>query len=601
MVYRRKVLVIGLDGMTSLSLHSFVNGGHMPRVSSLIDAGHEGTLMSTMPPVTGPAWASFFTGRNPGSHGILDFFTTTGDGRSRRLINSRALRGRTLWDLLNAAGRSQVVVNTPLTYPPTAVNGAMITGMLTPESKKELTWPTDLYERLEPDLGEYVITVNWQDYSDRSALRFLDDLCHCNSQRTRYILRLMDEHDADFTMATFTGTDRIHHALWHYVDPAIRSNLGDRFDPDVAEGIVRYFRQLDWNIGKIVEKAGDEAAVFLVSDHGFGPLDCKVYVNNWLENQGLLKIRHNRLKVYRTAMAAARLISRISKTLRLGRRGQPKRKRFRPTGEHFRPTGERSRPEAKQRAALANLTFYHVFYNSIDWSRTRAYMASNSEQGIYVNLKGREPFGIVDPSEYDEVCHEVHQALRSLRDRSGRPLLTRFHRRDEVYTGPFTDRAPDVIFALDEGAALAEINLGGREIFRDTSWKTGSGNHRMEGYFLARGKGFEQGSGLTASIMDVMPTILYYLGIPVPSDLDGQMIKEIFSSAFLEREEPLFAGSAPSGVGILDGNGSAHGSACGSAHGSACGSAHGSACDEVFTRTEEAELQDRLRRLGYMD
>jgi len=572
MNHRRKVLVIGLDGMTSLSLHSFVDGGHMPNVKALIDAGNEGTLMSTMPPVTGPAWASFFTGRNPGSHGILDFFTTTSDGRSRRLVNSRALGGMTLWDILNAAGKSQVVVNTPLTYPPTPVNGAMITGMLTPESKSELTWPADLYERLEPELGEYVITVNWQDYSDQSAVRFLDALRHCNSQRTRYILRLMDDYDADFTMATFTGTDRIHHALWHYIDPAIRSNLGDRFDPDVADGIVEYFRQLDGNIGKIVDKAGEEAAVFFVSDHGFGSLDRKVYINNWLEKKGLLKIRHNRLRAYRAAIAAARMIRRLGKKLYRRRPGRPK-------------AGRRSRPKTAQRAALANLAFYHVFYNSIDWSRTRAYMASNSEQGIYVNLKGREPFGIVDSSDYDEVRHEVHQALRSLTDDRGRRLLTRFHRREDIYTGPFTDRAPDVIFALDEGAALAEIHLGGRELFRDISWKTGSGNHRMEGYFLAKGKGIAPGAGLTVSIMDVMPTILYYLGIPVPSDLDGQMIEEIFSSQFLACEEPVFAGSAAAGAPTVDGRGPAPGTGSG----------------DLFTQTEEAELQDRLRRLGYMD
>jgi len=571
---RRKVLVIGLDGMTSLSLHTFVDGGHMPHVKALIDAGREGTLMSTMPPVTGPAWASFFTGRNPGSHGILDFFTATGDGRSRRLVNSRAVGGMTLWDLLNAAGKTQVVVNTPLTYPPTPVKGAMITGMLTPDAKSELTWPTDLYERLEPELGEYVITVNWQDYSHETAVDFLRALRHCNSQRTRYILRLMDDYDADFTMATFTGTDRIHHALWHYIDPAIRANLGDRYDPAVAEGIVGYFRQLDENIGKIVEKAGDEAALFFVSDHGFGHLDCKVYVNNWLERQGLLKIRHSRLRAYRAAVAAARLVRRVGKKIWRRRPDRAKGRQARTAGDRSTRSPGQSHEKTPQRAALANLAFYHVFYNSIDWSRTRAYMASNSEQGIYVNLKGREPFGIVDPSDYDAVCDEVHEALRSLTDARGRPLLTRFLKRDDVYTGPFTERAPDVIFALDEGAALAEIHLGGGELFRDISWKTGSGNHRMEGYFLASGKEIVHGKNLSAGIMDVMPTILYYLGIPVPSDLDGQMIGEIFSHEFLAREEPLFAGTAAT-----------------------CASAAG----DPFSQTEEAELQDRLRRLGYMD
>lgn len=549
---RRKVLVIGLDGMTDLSLHGFVRSGQMPFVGKLIEEGSEGTLMSTMPPVTGPAWASFFTGRNPGSHGILDFFAASGDGRTRRLVNSRSVSGKTLWEILDESGKTQVVVNTPLTYPATPVRGAMITGMLTPLSNQDLTWPTDLYERLEPELGEYTITVNWQDYSHESAGRFLEDLRRCNNQRTRYVLRLMDEFDADFTMATFTGTDRVHHALWHYVDPAIRETLGDRYDPAVMEGVNAYFRQLDANIEAIVDRAGPEAAVFFVSDHGFGPLDRKVFVNNWLEKKGLLKIRHNRLRAYRAAVSTIRTIRKIGKAMR--------------------PRWMRS--GGGQRAALANLAFYHVFYHSVDWSRTRAYMASNSEQGIYVNLAGREPFGIVDPADYDAVRQEVHEALRAMTDDAGGSMLTRFHRREDVYSGPFVERAPDVIFALDEGASLAEIHLGGGKIFRDVSWKTGSGNHRMEGYFLARGEGIRRGSGLVASIMDVMPTILYYLGLPVPSDLDGSPIDTVFSDEFREREQPVFAGTATSGPRHEG---------------------------ERFSRTEEAELQDRLRRLGYMD
>jgi len=391
----------------------------------------------------------------------------------------------------------------------------------------------------------------------------------------------MDEEDADFTMATYTGTDRIHHALWHYVDPAVRERLGDRCDPEVADGVDRYFRQLDGNIEKIVEKAGRRSAVFFVSDHGFGPLECKVYVNNWLERQGLLKIRHGRLRAYRLATAAARLIHRLGKKVR------PPRivGRCRSKTGHLRSKTGRLRSKTGQLAALANLAFYHVFYNSIDWSRTRAYMASNSEQGIYVNLKGREPFGIVEPSDYDAVRNEVHRALGALTDRSGRSLLTRFHKREDVYTGPFVDRAPDVIFALDEGAALAEIHLGGGKIFRDISWKTGSGNHRMEGYFLARGEGIRRGAGLTTSIMDVMPTILYYLGIPVPDDLDGRRIGEIFSPEFLAREKPLFARSAALST---------------TAHGGE-NNLSGFGAPGVFDQKEEAELQDRLRRLGYMD
>lgn len=535
-----------------------VEAGQMPAMKKLLDEGCSGTLMSTVPPVTGPAWTTFFTGRNPGSHGILDFFKTTADGRSRRLINSREVAGKTLWSLLTEAGKTLVVVNTPLTFPPTKINGAMITGMLTPNPNSNMTCPPDLYQRLRPELGDYIITVNWQDFDSRTAPRFVQELMRCNTQRTKYILRLMDDYDWDFTMATYTGTDRVHHALWHYVDPAERDKLGKAFDPAVMEAVNSYFRQLDGNIDKLIRKAGPESAVFFISDHGFGPLVRKVYINNWLDRCGLLSIRHGRLKGYQLLTACLRLANKIIRRIDPGKM----RANF--------------APKAKQRAALANFTFYHVFYGSIDWSKTRAYMASNSEQGIYINLKGREPFGIVEPEDYETVCAEVEEALRSLKTEAGEPLLSHVYRRGDLYTGRYADRAPDVIFFLQEGASLAEIQLGGG-LFRDITWKTGSGNHRMEGFFLARGPGIQPVPRFESSLLHVMPTILYYLGVPIPEDLDGKLIEEIFTDEFLAANKAVYGGSA------LDGDG---------------GWGEG---EDVFSSQEESDLQDRMRRLGYMD
>jgi len=552
---RRRVLVIGLDGMTATSILPIVKDGHMPCVKRLIEEGCSGTLMSVIPPVTGPAWTTFFTGRNPGSHGILDFFRVAPDGMSRRLTNSREVSGKTLWSLLTELGKTLVVVNTPLTYPASPINGAMITGMLTPESKVDMTHPADLYDRLRPELGDYVISVNWHDYNEASATTYLEDLRHCNAQRSRYILRLLDDYDWDFAMATYTGTDRIHHALWHYVDPAERARLGSAYDPAIMEGIHAYFRQLDGYIAQMIEKAGPGTSVFFVSDHGFGPLRRKAAINDWLEQQGLLKIRHGRLRAYRTAAGCLRLAKAAARFLK-------------------KNVLKGLVPRFREKAALAANTFYHVFYSSIDWSRTKAYMASNTEQGIYVNLKGREPFGSVDPSDYETVCGEVEEALRAFRDETGKPLMTRCFRRNEVYKGPHTERAPDIIFFLEEGECLAEIALASKQILRKTTWKTGSGMHRLEGFFLAHGPGIKPVPGFCTDLQNVMPTILYSMGLPIPEDLDGKLIAEIFTDEFAARNTPEYAGSV-----LAD-------------------AAEG---EKAFSDEEEAELQDRLRRLGYMD
>jgi predicted AlkP superfamily phosphohydrolase/phosphomutase len=321
------------------------------------------------------------------------------------------------------------------------------------------------------------------------------------------------------------------------------------------EGIHAYFRQLDETIGRMLAKAGPDAAVFFVSDHGFGPLRRKAAINDYLEKRGLLKIKHGRLRAYRAVGAMRRLAGMMLRGVK--RRLFAARKR-----------------SVREQTSMATAMFYKIFYDSIDWSRTKAYMASNTEQGIYVNLKGREPFGIVEPADYETVCAEVEDALRAFEDENGKRLLTSLYRRDELYSGPFSDRAPDVIFFLEEGECLAEIQLASKRILRETTWKTGTGMHRLEGFFLAHGPGIRPVPDLTTHIMNVMPTILYAMGLPIPDDLDGKLIDEIFTEEYAAAHEPAYAGSALAGA---------------------------AEAGEALSDEEEAELQDRLRRLGYMD
>jgi len=217
---QRQVLLVGLDGMTHDVMAPLAEQGVMPTCRELMEGGSWGTLMSTVPPVTGPAWTSFCTGKQPGNHGVFDFFKPTrGDnavGMKRRLINAREIDGKTLWQILGEHGLKSIVMNVPVTYPPREMNGVMFTGMLTPDVDGDLTWPPDLYARLQPELGEYVITVNWQGYSEATAADFVRDLAHCQRRRTEYCLRLMDEvPDWNLCFPCYTGPDRIQHALWN--------------------------------------------------------------------------------------------------------------------------------------------------------------------------------------------------------------------------------------------------------------------------------------------------------------------------------------------------------------------------------------------------
>jgi len=566
-----RVLIIGLDGMTFSVMKPLTQQGVMPTCRSLMERGSWGTLMSTVPPVTGPAWVSFATGKQPGNHGVFDFFKPTKAdnkaGISRRVINAREVDGKTLWQILSEAGKTSIVMNVPVSYPAAPIKGVMLADMLSPHKGGDFSWPRDLIPTLEPKLGEYTITVNWQGYSASNPAQFIDDEIKCERQRTKYCLHLMDEYpDWDLCFPCFTETDRMMHALWNYLDPKEREKLkqAGKYSQAVMDKVHEFYRQQDRMIAQLLEKAGPETAVFFASDHGFGPLYGKVMVNTFLAQKGLLVV--NQMKI-RQALALIFLRKAWYKFLKTI--GFQKWTRQRLARRAARQSGGR--------------TFYDVFYESIDWEKTKAYMASNTEGGLYLNVKGRGLYGphvdhgCIEPRDYEKVRGEIIEALREIRHPdTGRPMLSYVEVREKVYSGKYVDRAPDIVFFLDDGEWIADFSLG-KGAFRKADWKTGSGMHRMEGCFLACGPGIRHNPNITTDIFNVVPTILAYLGLPIPTDMDGKFIREAFTEDWLAAHEVKYAGSSSQ-----EGKGWGEG-------------------QDVFNEGEEQVLVDRLRGLGYLD
>lgn len=572
---KSRVLIVGLDGMTYDVMKPLTEMGMMPTCKSLMDRGTWGTLMSTVPPVTGPAWCSFSTGKQPGNHGVFDFFKPTKGinnsvGMSRRIINSKEVDGKTIWQILSENGKTCIVMNVPVSYPPRPINGAMFTGMLTPSVDGNLTYPPDLYQRLKPELGEYEITVNWQGYSEATAKKFLKDLMHCQAQRTKYCLKLMDEYsDWEMCFPCYTGTDRIQHAMWHYIDADEREKLkaDGKYDQETMDLVYAFYKQVDDEIRMLLDKAGDDTTVFFVSDHGFGPMRGKFYVNEFLEQQGLLSV--NRSKV-RQAMISILFTKVYFKLLKLmGMKSKIKQIQAK---------------KAEQRQLAASRTFYDDFYESIDWTKTKVYMASNTEGGLYLNVKGRKLYGqevdrgIIEPGDYKAERQKIMDVLKEIKHPdTGKSLLSHVMAREEVYNGKYIDRAPDIVFFLDSGAWVADFSLG-RGLYRRADWRTGSGMHRMEGCFLACGEGIIHKAEIETNIIDVVPTILAYMGLPIPRDMDGKFIEEAFSDAWKAVNKIEYTGDDATETGKGWGEGV-----------------------DVYDDDDEDVLVERLRGLGYID
>lgn len=279
----KRLVMIGLDSATpALSFGRFA--ADMPILTSLRARSAWGSLRSVVPPITVPAWACMMSGRTPGDLGVYGFRNRSGyDYSSLAFATARDITVPRLWDTLSAAGRRSVALGIPGTYPPSPINGCMVSCFMAPSTSAGYTYPSQLRDELERLTGGYMLDV--EDFRSDDTDRIARDIFDMSEQRFEVARHLMKTQDWDFFGFVDMGPDRLHHAFWRYCDPQ-----HPRYQPDNAyQDIFRtYYRALDRHIGQLLEDVPDDAAVMVVSDHGAQPMLGGVYVNEWLRQEGLL-------------------------------------------------------------------------------------------------------------------------------------------------------------------------------------------------------------------------------------------------------------------------------------------------------------------------
>jgi predicted AlkP superfamily phosphohydrolase/phosphomutase len=541
-----KGLVIGLDGATFTVLRPLMQAGYMPNLQKALAMGVSGELLSTIPPVTALAWPSFMTGKNPGKHGLLGWQGPLNEHFERPWISGGQVRGSKLWHLASEAGLRVCVVNVPVTYPPQPVNGAMITGMLTPGLKAEFTYPPELKTALLAAVPDYQIDVDVQhtrrDTRNSDAIRrFLTEAVTVTRGRGKAIRWLLDREQPDLAVIVFEMPDRLQHILWRYVE-RLPAPLDDTEKASIVrQGLLTCYQSLDEEIGRLVDGfVSREAYLAFLSDHGFGPWETNVYLNDWLAQHGWLAYNRRRASGWEVLRWIGSRVKRWAPGLLISK--------------------------AQQAFPLLN---------TLDWGRTWAYAGLPTEYSIFLNVRGREPAGIVEPSGYETLRTEIIEALREWCDsRTGQPITKAVYRREELYTGPFVTQAPDIIFELQRSYRVSDLT-GRGDVLGDISQEPW-GFHEREGIFGMSGPGIEaKAKSKPASIQDIMPTLLYALGLPVPDDLDGRTLLEIFTLAW-RAEHPLHSQH----VAEAERN---------------------SKVTHPYSVAEEALVAERLKGLGYLE
>jgi predicted AlkP superfamily phosphohydrolase/phosphomutase len=531
-----RVLVIGLDGVTFDLLGPWIEAGELPNLQRLMKTGAWGKLRSTLPPISSSSWSSFATGVNPGKHGLVDFVYPSADSYKVSMVNATSRRTRALWNWLNDAGYQVGLLGIPTTYPPEPVDGFMVSGFLAPGPDSEWAYPPELKPELSSalqrqGLGEFQLSPNERYRSTGRLDRFLADLTDSVENRTQAALYLMRNKPWDLFAVVYWDTDMVQHETWQLLDPT-----HPRHNPGEAAAhhkqILDFHRKVDADVGRLLAEVGyqgntpdSDTLVIVMSDHGFGPVHSFFLTNNWLAQLGLIEFKKGvgtsfKKLLFRLGYTPLRMF-RVVKALGLGR--LRKQVRF------------------QQKAGLLNRLF--LSFDDVDWSQTRAFSIGSFGQ-IYINLVGAHPEGIVQPGqEYDDLRERIAAEALALRDPySGEPLVERVHRREEVYSGPFAARTPDLI-AQPRGweyMAFGHADFGSNRLVEPITGL--SGHHRLDGLVMLAGAGVKPGTHLdNAQILDLTPTILHAMGEAVPRDLDGRVLTEAFGASSPAARPVLFS------------------------------------------------------------
>jgi len=549
-----KVLVIGLDGVPLSLIERGAKEGLLPTFQRVIEGGATGLLKSTVPPTSGPSWSSFMTGKNPGKTGIYDFLYRREGGYVFPPVNANRRDGKSLWRLLSEEGKRVGVVNVPMSYPVEEVNGFLIAGWMTPYSAQDFIYPPELHRELTEVVGNYRIYPT-ETFAEERKEGFFEACDSLLDLRTKTALYLMGRQPWDFFMNVFFDTDRVLHQLWHYLDPDHPwCQGGDK--EDKSGPVKRYFQRVDRAVGELLSRVDDDTLVFIMSDHGMGPAHNFIVLNNWLLDTGLLKLKDDPFRWLKRGLFRAgftlRNVHKIADQLGLAKHAEYK--------------GLYSMDH------LMKLVF--LSFLDVDWSRSKAYSFGRHLGSIYINLKGREPEGMVPPGEYEALREEIIQLAKEFVDpRTGEPLIGQILRKEEIYQGPHLDRAPDLILRpRDERNIFFGLADFGSNITVDTVYRY-SGMHRDYGMLIMKGGPVRKGVRVEgAQIRDLAPTILYTMGVPIPKDMDGRPLLEAFQEEYV-KSLPLAYSEVGSGRELKE---------------------------TGYTEEGEREIQERLKGLGYL-
>jgi len=457
-----RVAVIGLDcGAPQLLFEDLA--GEVPNLSKLFAQGMHGDLESITPPITVPAWACAMTGKTPGELGIYGFRNrkdTSYDGL--QVATSLSVKDPAVWDVLGGQGKRSLLIGVPPGFPPPKeFPGWRVACFLTPPSADHYAYPTALETEITDELGgSGQYIFDIPNFRQQGADFVMEQIFTMTERRFQVARRLVKNKPWDFFMMVEMGLDRLHHCFWQFFDPTHpQYEPGNKYETVFHD----YYRFLDREVGELLDVLPDDVVTIAMSDHGARPMLGGLCFNDWLIQEG-----------YLTLTEPVRGITPIAKA-------------------------------------------------PIDWSRTVAWGDGGYYGRCFLNIKGREPHGLIDPSRYEEVRDELVAKLEALPGPDGQPMGTRVYKPQSVYP-EIRGIAPDLIVYFGDLSWRSVGAIGNRSVYTyENDTGTDGANHDRSAFFAMAGAP-EQPTGKVdgLKLVDVGPSILELYGMEAPAGASGK-------------------------------------------------------------------------------
>lgn len=536
-----KVMVIGLDGVCLDNIRPLLKLGRLPNIARLIGKGVVANLKSVYPPMTPVAWPSFSTGKNPGKHGVFGWWEMTVGRQGEQTltpVSSASIKSKPLWKILSDDGKRVGVINVPVTYPATPVDGFMLCGFDNPfESTplySDLTYPPDIISTLRNRGIDYRVmdTISSERPLHGSEMvSSFQEWKEIETERTKAALWLQKEHRPHFMMIVYHIADYFMHRCRH------SSSL-----------VESAFELLDSCIGELVQCCGDDTTILIVSDHGSIELNKYIFLQNWLANKDLLCFKEilpieNLKFIIRNLGAISFSGNKI-------------------TEENVDILWPSIPNDIKRDVTKELKNLYPgccVSDSNIEWTKTKVFPISSYGE-LYINSSDRFPNGVVrDSTQFCDLEKFLIAELSDLRDPdTGLLLMSLVTSKEKYYQGENTAFAPDVLCFLRDhsyyfmryshfmrpSTHLATLMMNTEIVVRRVTDKDDYiGDHTPDGIFIAVGPSVKSKKDpVSINITDVAPTVLALCETAIPCDMDGAPLHHLFDFSPVS-----FSGPDPTG------------------------------------------------------